>query len=75
MSNWRRTLCLATLLAALVTPGSPARAENPALEEDLQQILVDFLADANPAHPEWAIRLPTMLMAFAALVAQAKAAL
>ena len=30
---------------------------------------VDFMADANPAHPEWAIRLPTILMAFAALVA------
>jgi 4-amino-4-deoxy-L-arabinose transferase-like glycosyltransferase len=30
---------------------------------------VDFMPDAHPAHPEWAIRLPTILMTFAALVA------
>ena len=30
---------------------------------------VDFTADANPAHPEWALRLPTIGMAFAALAA------
>ncbi len=28
---------------------------------------VDFMPDANPANPEWALRLPTLLMAFAAL--------
>jgi 4-amino-4-deoxy-L-arabinose transferase-like glycosyltransferase len=28
---------------------------------------VDFLPDANPAHPEWAIRLPALLMSLAAL--------
>ena len=28
---------------------------------------VDFLPDANPAHPEWALRLPSVLMALAAL--------
>ncbi|MFW2386725.1 MAG: ArnT family glycosyltransferase [Polyangiales bacterium] len=28
---------------------------------------VDFMPDANPAHPEWAIRLPTLLMSLAAL--------
>ena len=28
---------------------------------------VDFLPDANPAHPEWALRLPAVLMALAAL--------
>lgn len=28
---------------------------------------VDFMPDANPAHPEWAIRLPTLLMSMAAL--------
>ena len=30
---------------------------------------VDFTPDANPSHPEWALRLPTIVMAFAALVA------
>jgi 4-amino-4-deoxy-L-arabinose transferase-like glycosyltransferase len=30
---------------------------------------VDFMPDANPAHPEWAIRLPTLLMSLAALTA------
>ena len=30
---------------------------------------VDFMPDANPAHPEWAIRLPTLLMTLAALAA------
>lgn len=28
---------------------------------------VDYLPDANPAHPEWALRLPAALMALAAL--------
>lgn len=28
---------------------------------------VDFVADANPAHPEWAVRLPTIALSFAAL--------
>lgn len=28
---------------------------------------VDFMPDANPANPEWALRLPTVLMALAAL--------
>jgi 4-amino-4-deoxy-L-arabinose transferase-like glycosyltransferase len=28
---------------------------------------VDFMPDANPPHPEWAIRLPTLLMTLAAL--------
>lgn len=28
---------------------------------------VDFVPDANPAHPEWAVRLPTLLMTLAAL--------
>jgi len=28
---------------------------------------VDFMPDANPTQPEWALRLPTVLMAFAAL--------
>ncbi|MGB3051232.1 MAG: glycosyltransferase family 39 protein [Polyangiales bacterium] len=30
---------------------------------------VDFMPDANPAHPEWALRLPTLLMSLAALAA------
>ena len=30
---------------------------------------VDFMPDANPVHPEWAIRLPTLLMTLAALAA------
>ena len=30
---------------------------------------VDFMPDAHPAHPEWAIRLPTMVMALSALAA------
>ncbi len=30
---------------------------------------VDFMPDANPAHPEWALRLPALLMALAALAA------
>jgi len=30
---------------------------------------VDFMPDANPAHPEWALRLPTILITFAALAA------
>ena len=30
---------------------------------------VDFMPDAHPAHPEWALRLPTALMALAALAA------
>jgi len=30
---------------------------------------VDFMPDANPAHPEWALRLPTLLMTLAALAA------
>lgn len=30
---------------------------------------VDFMPDAHPAHPEWAIRLPTVLMALGALAA------
>ncbi|UCH29872.1 MAG: glycosyltransferase family 39 protein, partial [Myxococcales bacterium] len=29
---------------------------------------VDFMPDANPAHVEWALRLPTILMTLAALV-------
>ncbi|MGB5350887.1 MAG: glycosyltransferase family 39 protein [Polyangiales bacterium] len=28
---------------------------------------VDFMPDANPAHPEWALRLPALLMSLAAL--------
>lgn len=28
---------------------------------------VDFLADANPSHPEWALRMPTFVMTIAAL--------
>jgi 4-amino-4-deoxy-L-arabinose transferase-like glycosyltransferase len=28
---------------------------------------VDFLPDANPAHPEWALRIPALVMALAAL--------
>ena len=28
---------------------------------------VDFMPDANPANPEWALRLPTLLMSLAAL--------
>jgi 4-amino-4-deoxy-L-arabinose transferase-like glycosyltransferase len=30
---------------------------------------VDFMPDANPAHPEWALRLPAVLMSLAALAA------
>ena len=30
---------------------------------------VDFMPDANPAHPEWAVRLPALLMSLAALAA------
>jgi len=30
---------------------------------------VDFMPDANPAHPEWALRLPALLMSLAALAA------
>lgn len=30
---------------------------------------VDYLPDANPAHPEWAIRLPIIVMTFGALMA------
>ena len=30
---------------------------------------VDFMSDANPAHPEWALRLPVLLMSLAALAA------
>ncbi|MBT8468828.1 MAG: glycosyltransferase family 39 protein [Deltaproteobacteria bacterium] len=30
---------------------------------------VDFMPDANPAHPEWALRLPVLLMSLAALAA------
>jgi 4-amino-4-deoxy-L-arabinose transferase-like glycosyltransferase len=30
---------------------------------------VDFMPDAHPAHPEWAIRLPSLLMALGALAA------
>ena len=30
---------------------------------------VDFMPDANPAHPEWAVRLPTFLMSLLALAA------
>ena len=30
---------------------------------------IDFMPDAHPAHPEWAVRLPTVLLALAALVA------
>ncbi len=30
---------------------------------------VDYLPDANPAHPEWAVRLPTMWMTLLALAA------
>jgi len=29
---------------------------------------VDFMPDANPANPEWALRLPTLVMTLAALV-------
>ncbi|MCA9533915.1 MAG: glycosyltransferase family 39 protein [Myxococcales bacterium] len=29
---------------------------------------VDYLPDANPAHPEWAVRLPIMLLSIAALM-------
>jgi len=28
---------------------------------------IDFMPDANPAHPEWAIRMPTFVMTIAAL--------
>ena len=28
---------------------------------------VDFMPDANPANPEWALRLPTLVMTLAAL--------
>jgi len=30
---------------------------------------VDFMPDANPAHPEWALRIPSLLMGLAALAA------
>ena len=30
---------------------------------------VEFMPDANPAHPEWALRLPALLMTLAALAA------